>query len=95
VAWKPTVEPIISRPNGAGLVSGARHPATAMLFLEWLLGDGQKVLAEERLDAASKKLATAKGAEEIRVDLPSLIAKQDEWTDRYEQLTRLGEEVKD
>jgi iron(III) transport system substrate-binding protein len=94
VAWKPAVEPIISRPNGAGLVSGARHPATALLFLEWLLGDGQKVLAEERLDPARKDLATAKGAEEIRVDLPGLIAKQDEWIERYDRLARLGEAVK-
>jgi iron(III) transport system substrate-binding protein len=93
VAWKPTVEPVVSRPNGVGLVSGAHHPATALLFVEWLLGDGQKVLAQERLDPARKDLATAKGAEEIRVDLPGLIAKQDEWTDRYEKLTRLGEAV--
>ncbi|HEX7298515.1 MAG TPA: extracellular solute-binding protein [Solirubrobacteraceae bacterium] len=94
VAWKPTVEPVVSRPNGVGLVSEAKHPATAMLFVEWLLGDGQKVLAEERLDPARKDLATAKGTEEIRVDIPALIAKQDEWTDRYEQLTKLGEAVK-
>lgn len=94
VAWKPTVEPIISRPNGVGLVSGAKHPATAMLFEEWLLGEGQKVLVEERLDVARKDLATAKGAEEVRVDIADFIPKQEEWTDRYEKLTRLGEEAK-
>jgi iron(III) transport system substrate-binding protein len=93
-AWKPTVEPIISRPNGVGLVDGARHPASAMLFEEWLLGDGQKVLAKQRLDVSSKALATAKGAKEIRVDLPSLIAHEQEWTDRYDKLTQLGGEVK-
>src|SRR5215217_3341560 len=74
VAWKPPVEPIISRPNGVGLVTSPRHPATAVLFEEWLLSkEGQKVLADERLDVARKELATAKGAEEIRVDLPSFI----------------------
>jgi iron(III) transport system substrate-binding protein len=92
VAWQPPVEPIISRPNGVALVSGARHPATAMLFEEWLLSrDGQKALADQRLDVARKELATAKGAEEVRVDLPSFIEQQDEWTDRYEKLTQLGE----
>jgi iron(III) transport system substrate-binding protein len=94
VAWKPAVEPIISRPNGVALVKGARHPASAMLFEEWLLSKGgQKVLADERLDVARKELATAKGSEEIRVDLESFIPVQDEWTARYEKLTQLGEEA--
>jgi iron(III) transport system substrate-binding protein len=95
LAWKPSVEPIISRPNGVGLVSGARHPATAALFVEWLLGDGQKLLAQERLDPAREDLATTKSAEEIRVDLDSYIANQDEWTARYEKLVQMGEEVTD
>jgi iron(III) transport system substrate-binding protein len=93
-AWKPPVEPIVSRPNGVGLVTNPKHPATAVLFVEWLLSDeGQKILAEERLDVASKKLATAKGAEEIRVDIPSFVKDQTEWTDRYDELTRLGGEA--
>jgi iron(III) transport system substrate-binding protein len=93
VEWHPPVEPIISRPNGVGLVTRARHPATAILFEEWLLGDGQKVLADQRLDAARKDLATAQGAKEIRVNLDSLIAHQDEWTARYDKLTQLGSEA--
>lgn len=94
VDWQPPVEPIISRPNGVGLVKRARHPATAALFVEWILSEeGQKVLAEERLDPSLKKLETAKGAEEILVDLADYVANQEEWTDRYEQLTRLGDEA--
>jgi iron(III) transport system substrate-binding protein len=94
VEWQPAVEPIISRPNGVGLVRRARHPATAELFVEWLLGDGQKVLAKEKLDVASKALATAKGAQEIRVDLNDLVAHQQEWQDRYDKLTQLGAKAK-
>jgi iron(III) transport system substrate-binding protein len=93
VQWRPAVEPIISRPNGVGLVTRAKHPATAILFEEWLLGDGQKVLAQQRLDPARKDLATAQGDKEIRVNLDSLAAHQDEWTARYEKLTQLGSEA--
>jgi iron(III) transport system substrate-binding protein len=93
-AWKPPVEPIISRPNGVGLVAHPKHPAAAVLFVEWLLGDGQKVLAEQRLDVARKDLATAQGAKEIRVDIPDLVAHQDDWTERYDALTRLGGQAK-
>jgi iron(III) transport system substrate-binding protein len=92
--WQPPVEPIISRANGVGLVSHANHPASAELFAEWLLGDGQKVLAEQKLDPARKDLATAKGAKEIRVDLNDFVANEQEWTDRYEKLTQLGEGAK-
>jgi iron(III) transport system substrate-binding protein len=94
VDWRPAVEPIISRANGIGLVRRARHPATAALFEEWLLGDGQKALAKDHVDVARKDLASAKGVKEIRVDLPDLVAHEQEWTDRYEKLTNLGTQVK-
>lgn len=95
VAWEPFVEPIISRPNGVALVNRAQHPASALLFVDWMLTDGQEILADFNLDVAREDLASAQGANEIFVDLPSLIAEQEEWTDRYEQLTALGKQVED
>jgi iron(III) transport system substrate-binding protein len=94
-AWKPPVEPIIARPNGVGIVRGARHPATAMLFNDWILGAGQKVLADLNLDVSRKDLETAANAEQILVDLPSLLKDQKTWEDRYDRLTRLGKVVED
>lgn len=93
VAWEPPVEPIISRPNGVGLVRKAQHPATAMLFVDWILSDGQKVLQEFALDPARSDLATAPGTAEIFVELESFFAEQEEWTERYEQLVELGKVV--
>jgi iron(III) transport system substrate-binding protein len=90
VAWEPPVEPILSRPNGIGLVRGAQHPATAVLFMEWMLTDAQELLVDFNLDPARADLATAPNAEEVLVDLDMFIAEQEEWTDRYEQLTSLG-----
>jgi iron(III) transport system substrate-binding protein len=72
------------------LVRGAEHPATSLLFIEWLVTDGQKVLTEFFLDPARSDLATAPGAEEIFVDVESYLAEQEEWTERYEQLVTLG-----
>ncbi|HEX5496722.1 MAG TPA: extracellular solute-binding protein [Mycobacteriales bacterium] len=46
VAWKPAVEPIIIRPNGLGLMARPRHPAAALLWTDWVLTDGQKVIAK-------------------------------------------------
>jgi iron(III) transport system substrate-binding protein len=94
-AWKPVVEPVLARPNGVGIVRGAKHPAAAMLFNDWILGDGQKILAKLNLDVSRKDLATTSTSKQILVDLPSLLKSETEWTDRYDKLTRLGKVVKD
>ncbi|MEU6601693.1 extracellular solute-binding protein [Streptomyces flaveolus] len=53
VAWRPAVEPVILRPNGVALMARARHPAAALLWTDWVLGPGQKVIAEsQRIPAA-------------------------------------------
>lgn len=46
VAWKPPVEPIIMRPNGLALMAKPRHPAAALLWTDWVLTEGQKIIAE-------------------------------------------------
>ncbi|MBD0734222.1 ABC transporter substrate-binding protein [Streptomyces sp. CBMA29] len=53
VAWRPTVQPVILRPNGVGMLSRARHPAAAMLWTDWVLSDGQRLIAKSlRIPAA-------------------------------------------
>jgi iron(III) transport system substrate-binding protein len=96
VAWQPPVEPILSRPNGVALVNQAPHPATAILFVDWILSPaGQELLAEFKLDPALERLATTPTAKEVLVDVPGLVAEQEEWTDRYEQLVTLGKVVEE
>ena len=46
VAWKPAVEPVILRPNGLALMAEPRHPAAALLWTDWVLTEGQKVIAD-------------------------------------------------
>jgi iron(III) transport system substrate-binding protein len=96
VAWQPPVEPILSRPNGVALVNQAPHPATAILFVDWILSPaGQELLAEFKLDPALERLATTPTANEVLVDVPGFVAQQEEWTDRYEQLVTLGKVVEE
>ncbi|MGZ8706101.1 MAG: ABC transporter substrate-binding protein [Gaiellaceae bacterium] len=87
--WKPPVEPLFVRTDGTGLVRGARHPAAALLFIDWLLGDGQKVLADAGV-AVRKDLISTRGAKTVLVDLPSFAAQEQKWDDRYDRLVRLG-----
>ncbi|MEU6854667.1 extracellular solute-binding protein [Actinacidiphila alni] len=54
VAWRPTVQPVILRPNGVGLMAHARHPAAALLWTDWVLSAGQQTIAKSlRIPAAT------------------------------------------
>jgi iron(III) transport system substrate-binding protein len=90
IAWEPPVEPVFTRSEGVGLVSGSRHPAAAMLFAEWILDDGQKVIAELGRDTVRSDLLATKGVRSAEIDLDELIENRDLWADRWERLIRLG-----
>ncbi len=96
VDYLPLVEPVIARPNGAGLMKTAANPATAMLFFDWLLEEGQQVFVDESLTPAivegDDPLADV---ELIPVDLETLIAEGDEWSARYDELLAGGELVEE
>jgi iron(III) transport system substrate-binding protein len=51
VAWRAesgaAVEPVIARPNGAGLMTTAAHPYAAALFMDYMLGpEGQAIISD-------------------------------------------------
>jgi iron(III) transport system substrate-binding protein len=51
IAWRPAsgkpVEPVITRPNGAGLMKTATHPYAAMLFMDYMLSpEGQSIISD-------------------------------------------------
>jgi iron(III) transport system substrate-binding protein len=93
LAWRPPVEPVIIRPNGVGLMAHARHPAAALLWMDWVLTAGQKVIAEATRVPAAKSVPGFKdpipeGA--VTYDVPQeLITKSgSEWSKKYDDLIR-------
>jgi iron(III) transport system substrate-binding protein len=96
VDYLPFVQPVIARPNGFGLMKSAKHPAAAMLFADWLLEEGQKVLKDEGLTTAiGEGDDPLKGLEVVPVDVKTLVEQGDEWSKRYEKVVAGGEQVKD
>jgi iron(III) transport system substrate-binding protein len=92
---QPFVEPVVARANGAGLLKSSEHPATAMLFLDWYLEDGQAVILENGLTPAvmpdgSDPLG---GLEVLPVDVQQLLDEGTEWSERYDQVVRGGEQL--
>lgn len=97
VEWrKPEpVEPLFARPNGVGLVRNAPNPASAVLFAEWLLSDGQEVLAEKNIDPTREDLLDTGDADVRVMDVTQYVAVQEEMAAEYEKLVRTGERVED
>ncbi len=96
VDYQPMVEPVIARPNGIGLMKNAEHPAAAMLFTDWLLTDGQDVMADLGLTPAVEskdQTGTFEGTDMIPVDTQKLAAQGNEWSKQYEEVVQEGEEV--
>jgi iron(III) transport system substrate-binding protein len=94
--WQPAVDPIFPQGQGVGLVEGAPHPAAAVLFTDWLLSrDAQQVLVEHDSESARKDLLVVPHAERRVIDFESLAAEQQRWTERFERLLALGEEVEE
>ncbi|MGH3387307.1 MAG: ABC transporter substrate-binding protein [Actinomadura sp.] len=82
--------PAFPRPNGVGMMKDAQHPAAAMLFYDWLLSDGQRVLVDLGL-TPSTKVPGDKSLEGITLepyDVAELVANEKAWADRYDALLR-------
>ena len=96
VDYLPFVEPVIARPNGGGLMKTAANPATAMLFMDWLLEEGQQVLMDEELTPAiTDEEDPLDGVEVIPVDVERLLNESDRWSTEYDELLATGEVIAD
>ena len=94
VDYRPLVEPVIARPNGVGLMKTAPHPCAGLLFTDWLLEEGQSVLAEEGLTPSIEEGGSdLEGREVIPVDIEALVNESDKWIKKYEAVISGGEQV--
>jgi iron(III) transport system substrate-binding protein len=94
VVWKTNgkpVEPVVLRPNGAGLMKTAKHPAVAMLFFDFLLTDGQKAIADaNRIGAIPTAQDPLAGVQTVSVPEEELLNNAQKWNDAYKNVTDSG-----
>jgi iron(III) transport system substrate-binding protein len=99
VSWRPAsgppVQPIVVRPNGVALMKTAANPAAAMLFVDWELTEGQKILQKAfrigSIPGANDPLA---GFQVVAVPEQELLADPKKWDTLYADIVRSGQEVK-
>jgi iron(III) transport system substrate-binding protein len=85
VTAEPLVEPVIARPNGAGLMKTAANPATAVLFMDWMLEDGQQIISDFGLTPAIEE-GGGLDVELFAIDTERLLDEGTEWSKRYADL---------
>jgi iron(III) transport system substrate-binding protein len=85
-----TSVPAFPRPNGIGVVAAAPHPDAAWLFTDWLLSDGQEVLAAHDQTPVAKVAGDTAldGVPLVRFDVETLSKDGAVWAQKYDQLLR-------
>jgi iron(III) transport system substrate-binding protein len=96
VEWEPPVEPIVIRPNGIGIYTDTDAPATALLFVDFMLTDVQKMLVG--FDRTPASTAVPGGGvpskyEVLVSDLKTLNDQRSKWEGLYEQIARKSGKV--
>jgi iron(III) transport system substrate-binding protein len=90
---QPFIEPVVARANGGGPLRAAEHPATAMLFMDWYLEEGQALILENGLTPSVMPDGSdpLEGLSVVPVDVDQLLAEGQEWSDRYDEIVQNGE----
>jgi iron(III) transport system substrate-binding protein len=95
ITWQPDgvapVQPVVIRPNGAGLLGTAKNPAAALLFMDFLLSDGQKNIADEfRIGSVPTDNDPLAGLDIIEVDEDEMLNNAKKWDDLYAEILKGG-----
>jgi iron(III) transport system substrate-binding protein len=98
VAWMPAsgepVQPIVSRPNGIGLVKTATNPCAALLFVDFELSGGQDVFKEAfRIGSVEGTDNPLSEFETYPVPEEKLLEDPDTWNKAYEDVVANGQAI--
>jgi iron(III) transport system substrate-binding protein len=90
VAWQDGdkhVGPVVTRPNGAGLMADAQNPAAAILFMDFLLTEGQEtIVSDYRVGSVEQADDLLEGIETIPVPEDEMLNNLDYWDGKYRAL---------
>jgi iron(III) transport system substrate-binding protein len=79
--------PTIVMENGAAVTKKAPHPYAAMLFLDFLLSEGQKILSDDFYPATNLKYQhLPPGVELVRMNVPKYLDQNAKWTRLYKDI---------
>lgn len=98
IEWREPIEPIVVRPNGIGISLSTKSPAAALLYVEYVLTEGQDLFAElGRTPASTQALGALGGKYKVLLaDVEALLEESDKWEAAYEEVVKAsGSEIID
>nr|WP_083851351.1 extracellular solute-binding protein [Pusillimonas noertemannii] len=82
-----TIDPAIVRANGVALAKGAPHPNAALLFFDFLLTDGQRILLERNFVTTSKKAQSKLNQMPMKFVDPAVVLDENaKWAKLYDEI---------
>ncbi len=90
LAFKPFVQPVLTRPQGMGIAYNAGHPAAALLFYDFMLsGKAQKILQDNGSQPANPYFPdhALDGVKQLPLDERLVVSNYQAWTKQNEQVT--------
>ena len=80
------IVPVIAQPSTIAIAKKAPHPAAALLFYDFLLSDGQKLLADAKFIPASKKIENMYSKTPLKfIDPGKALDSQEKWMKMYDE----------
>ena len=81
------ITPVIAQPSTIAIAKKAPHPAAAVLFYDFLLSDGQKLLADAKFIPASKKIESLYSKTPMKfIDPGKALDSQEKWQKMYDDV---------
>jgi iron(III) transport system substrate-binding protein len=92
ITFKPLNVPTIIRAQGIGIVQRLKHPATALLFYDWMLhrAGGQAALLKGGANPARPDMPDPdlRAAKRVVLDLRPIVSNFKFWADKYDAVIR-------
>ncbi len=85
------LEPAIARSNAIGIARHAPHPNAALLFYDYMLGEGQQYLVKMDYVPSNTKIASPlRGVKILQTDPIRALDESDKWTKLFEDIVLKG-----
>ena len=80
------IPPAVARITAAGLARNAPHPNAALLFFDFLIGEGQQLLASRQFVTVTRKIETPVARESLKlIDSAAMLEHARKWQDLYQK----------
>jgi iron(III) transport system substrate-binding protein len=80
------IPPAIARATSEGLARNAPHPYAAALFFDFLIGEGQQILAGRQFVPVSRKIETSVDRSKLQIiDSAAMLDDARKWQDLYQK----------